>query len=106
MVILKKLVLNTSALETSRKNGSVCSKAVVIQLANLQVNTVITAIVPGVFDLVLEELVFWICLLRVLLCVRRIFVHMQTVSSSAIFNHINGIHATANDVTKDLIGLC
>ena len=104
MVILKRLVLDTSALETNRKSGSVCSKAVVIQSTNLYVNTVITTIVPGVFDRVLEELIFWICLLRVMLCVRSIFVHMQTFSSSAIFNHINGIHETANDITKGLIG--
>ena len=109
MVILKRLALDTSALETNKKSGSVCSKAVVIQSTNLYVNTVITTIVPGVFDLVLEELVFWICLLRVLLCVRSIFVHMQTVSSSAIVNHINGIHATINDVTGpdwSVLGLC
>ena len=58
MVILKRLALDTSALETNRKSGSVCSKAVVIQSTNLYVNTVITTIVPGVFDHVLEELVF------------------------------------------------
>ena len=64
MVILKRLALDTPALETNKKSGSVCSKAVVVQSTNLYVNTVITAIVPGVFDRVLEELVFWICLLR------------------------------------------
>ena len=64
MVILKRFALDTSALETNRKCGSVCSKTVVIQSTNMYVNTVITAIVPGVFDRVLEELVLWICLLR------------------------------------------
>ena len=58
MVILKRLALDTSALETNRKSGSVCSKAVVIQSTNLCVNTVITTIVPGVFDRVLEEVAF------------------------------------------------
>ena len=82
MVILKRLALDTSALETNRKSGSVCSKAVVIQSTNLYVNTVITAIVPGVFDHVLKELVLWICLLRVLLCIRSIFVHTVHVTSN------------------------
>ena len=75
MVILKRLALDTSALKTNKKSGSVCSKAVVIQLTNLYVNTVITTIVPGVFDRVLEELLLWICLQGVLLCIRSIFVH-------------------------------
>ena len=64
MVILKRLALDTSALETNRKSRSVCSKAVVSQSTNLYVDTVITAIVQGVIDHVLEELVLWICLLR------------------------------------------
>ena len=60
----RDFALDTSALETNRKSGSVCSKAVIIKSTNLCVNTVITTNVPGVFDRVLEELVFWICLLR------------------------------------------
>ena len=58
MVILKRLALDTSALETNRKSGSVCSKAVVIQWTNMYITTVITTNVPGVYDRVLEKQVF------------------------------------------------
>ena len=107
MAILKRFCSGYIRTGGKQKSVSVCSKAVVIQTTNLYVNTAITTNVPGVSDCVLEELVLWICLLRrAALRKKHICTYMQTVSSSAIFNHINGIHATAIDVTKGLIGLC
>ena len=105
MVILKRLALDTSALKTNRKSGSVCSKAVVIQSTNLYVNTVIITNVPGVFDRVLEVLVFWICLLRGAALRKK---HICTYANCFQLCHFqsHGIHDTANDVTKGLIGLC
>ena len=60
---------------------------------------------PGVLERVLEELLFCIGLLRVAgLCKKRL--RTQFASSTGIFKYNNDIHATANDVTKGLIGPC
>ena len=60
---------------------------------------------PGVLERVLEELLFCICLLRVA-GLRKKRLRTQFASSTGIFKYNNDIHATANDVTKGLIGPC
>ena len=60
---------------------------------------------PGVLERVLEELLFCIYLLRVA-GLRKKRLRMQFASSTGIFKYNNDIHATANDVTKGLIGPC
>ena len=60
---------------------------------------------PGVLERVLEELLFCIGLLRVA-GLRKKRLRTQFASSTGIFKYNNDIHATANDVTKGLIGPC
>ena len=57
-------------------------------------------VVLGVFDRLLEELVFCICLLRGAAS------HKKRLPPALSFNYNNDIHATSNDVTKGLIDLC
>ena len=60
---------------------------------------------PGVLERVLEELLFCIGLPRVAGLRKKRF-RTQFASSTGIFKYNNDIHATANDVTKGLIGPC
>ena len=60
---------------------------------------------PGVLERVLEELLFYIGLPRVA-GLRKKRLRTQFASSTGIFKYNNDIHATANDVTKGLIGPC
>ena len=60
---------------------------------------------PGVLERVLEELLFCIGLPRVA-GLRKKRLRTQFASSTGIFKYNNDIHATANDVTKGLIGPC
>ena len=59
----------------------------------------------GVLERVLEELLFCTGLPRVA-GLRKKRSRMQFASSTGIFKYNNDIHATANDVTKGLIGPC
>ena len=59
----------------------------------------------GVLDRVMEELLFCIYLMRVAGLLKK-RLRMQFASSTGIFKYNNDIHATANDVTKGLIGPC
>ncbi len=54
---------------------------------------------PGVFDSMLEELLFCVCLLRVA-HLRKKRLRKQFASSTGIFKYNNDIHATSNDVTN------
>ena len=60
---------------------------------------------PGVLERVLEELLFYIGLPWVA-GLRKKRLRTQFASSTGIFKYNNDIHATANDVTKGLIGPC
>ena len=60
---------------------------------------------PGVLERVLEELLFCIGLPMVA-GLRKKRSRTQFASSTGIFKYNNDIHATANDVTKGLIGPC
>ena len=66
------------------------------------VNTMITAVVPGVFARLLEELVFCSFASEGSCFAQEAFTYAICLQ----LYYYNDIHATANDVTKGLIGPC